>query len=247
MPASAPAVPSGYVLEVIVEADAVGRAVAQHRGDQVREVADGEREAREPALAQLVDDDLDDRAVSHRQKRLRQDRREWPEPRALAAGQDHRPPPGRRGSAHATAPASAETTSSTCCSVMCAIHRQRDRPRGVGVGDGQVGPAPRVDLEAVRRRVVEAGLHALLGQRAPHAVSIDPLVQDDGEEVVGERRARGRERAPAQRRARLAAARGSGGRAAAQSFSASSLARRLSPSALRASSMRKLCPVATTS
>ena len=66
-------------------------AAVEHRLDQVPEVADAERDVDDPALHQLVDGDLDDRAVSERHQRLREDGGVRLEPATTTAGEHDRP------------------------------------------------------------------------------------------------------------------------------------------------------------
>ena len=51
--------------------------------------------------------------------------------------------------------------------------RQRDRARGVVLGHRQRRSAFGVDRELVHGWVVDAGLHAALGERVPKALTVD--------------------------------------------------------------------------
>ena len=118
-------------LVVVVDRYAVGRAVAEHRLDEVGEVADGEGQPGEAVDAKLLDEQLEDRAIADREQRLGQNRGERPEARALAAREDHRAPSGagavavagdlavhNRFDDHAQASCNVVATSSTCSSVI---------------------------------------------------------------------------------------------------------------------------------
>ena len=87
-------------------------------------MADGQRDAGEAAQPQLVDHELEDRVIADRQERLRQDRRERAEARALAAGEDHGPAAAEfavAALAHALhAASSSAATISAWSRVMCA-------------------------------------------------------------------------------------------------------------------------------
>jgi hypothetical protein len=78
------------VLEHVVDAHAPARAVADHRREQARHVAERDDDAVTTGCAQLREHDFEDRLVAERQQGLRHRDRQRREPRAPAAGQDHR-------------------------------------------------------------------------------------------------------------------------------------------------------------
>jgi len=64
-------------------------AGVEDRANEVGEVAHAERDVEEPLILQLVDEDLEDRALPDRHERLREDGRVRREPGTAAACQDH--------------------------------------------------------------------------------------------------------------------------------------------------------------
>ena len=81
--------PEGLVLLVVLDRDPVTGAVAHDRPDEMGEVAHRERDLREAVVAKLVDHDVEDRAVAHREQRLWEHGGVGPQPGALAAREYH--------------------------------------------------------------------------------------------------------------------------------------------------------------
>ncbi len=76
------------VLLVVVDAHAEPVAVTHDRADEMRQVADREREPLEARGLELPDDHVEDRPVVERQQRLRNDGGVGLESRPLATGED---------------------------------------------------------------------------------------------------------------------------------------------------------------
>ena len=84
---SGPAVPSAVILFDVRDAHATVGTVADHRLDQVRQVADAERHLGDAGGTELAEDELEDRRLADRHQRLREYGSERRQSGALAAGQ----------------------------------------------------------------------------------------------------------------------------------------------------------------
>ena len=102
----------------------------------------------------------------------------------------------------------ASTTRSCCACGHMREQRQRHRALGVRLRERQVAVSTGVDREAMDGRIVNAGLHAALGERRAERIARRAFVKDDREDVVRGGRAGTRRRAAGHDRVEPLAVRG---------------------------------------
>src|SRR5690606_29216293 len=78
------------VLKDILNLKTQARAVSKEGADQLAKMTDAKRDAAEAMIAQVAEDDFQDRPIANRHQRFRQHRRVRAQAHALAAAQDDR-------------------------------------------------------------------------------------------------------------------------------------------------------------